>query len=144
MLMPSTLSRREQDHYGLLTDSDLLPRHRVFCARDLEAASEYLCSAIAPNRLTYSTRQHGLDFRHRLARLGAVELNAMQFGGEVTVVVPHVPDFYLLQIMLAGSCALTQGGRSCDMPASSVAVINSGRPFTKKWSSGGASTHDPD
>jgi AraC-like DNA-binding protein len=137
MLMPSTLSRREQDHYGLLTDSDLLPRHRVFCARDLEAASEYLCSAIAPNRLTYSTRRHGLDFRHRLARLGAVELNAMQFGGEVTVVAPHVPDFSLLQIMLAGSCALTQGGRSYDMPASSVAVINSGRPFTKKWSSGG-------
>ena len=116
---------------------ELLPRHPIFRARDLEAASEYLCSAIAPNRLTYSTRQHGLDFRHRLARLGAVELNAMQFGGDVTVVAPHVPDFYLLQIMLAGGCTLTQAGRSYDMPAGSLAVINSSRPFTKTWSSAG-------
>ena len=28
-----------------------------------------------------------------------------------------VPDFYLLQIMLAGGCTLTQAGRSYDMPA---------------------------
>ena len=79
--------------------------------------------------------QHRLDFRYRRARLGAVELNALQFGGEVMVVAPDVPDFYLLQFMLAGSCTLTQGGRSYDMPAGSVAVINSSRPFTKKWSS---------
>ena len=92
---------------------------------------------LAPHRLTYLTREHRLDFRHRLARLGAVELNALQFGGDVMVTAPHLPDFYLLQFMLAGSCTLTQGGRSYDMPAGSVAVINPCRPFTKKWSPDG-------
>jgi AraC-like DNA-binding protein len=58
-------------------------------------------------------------------------------GGEVMVVAPHVPDFYLLQIMLSGNCTLSQGGRSFDMVAGSVAVINSNRPFTKKWSAAG-------
>ena len=139
MSMPLTLPRRGQDHCGLLSGPDLLPRHPIFCASDLESASEYLCGALAPHRLTYLTRERRLDFRHRLAKLGAVELNAMQFGGDVMVVAPHVPDFYLLQIMLAGNCTLTQGGRSYDMPAGSVAVINSSRPFTKRWSQPAAS-----
>ena len=82
----------------------------------------------------YLTRERRLDFRHRLAKVGAVDPNAMQFGGDVMVVAPHVPDSYLLQIMLAGDCMLTQGGRSYDMPAGSVAVVNSSRPFMKRWS----------
>jgi AraC-like DNA-binding protein len=125
------------DNSALMGGADLLPRHPIFRACDLDAASEYLCGALAPHRLTYLTREHRLDFRHRLARLGAVELNAIQMGGDVMVATPHVPDFYLLQIMLSGHCTLTQGGRTYDMSGGSVAVINSSRPFTKKWSPAG-------
>jgi AraC-like DNA-binding protein len=121
----------------LLGGPDLLPRHPIFRASDLEFASEYLCGAIAPHRLTYLTRERRLDFRHRLAKVGAVELNAIRFGGDVMVAAPYVPDFYLLQLMLDGDCTLTQGGRSYDMAAGSVAVINSSRPFTKRWSPAG-------
>ena len=39
--------------------------------------------------------------------------------------------------MLAGACTLTQGGRSFDEAAGSVAVINPNRPFAKKMSSTG-------
>ncbi len=137
MPTPPSAFRSEKDYSALLGGADLLPRHPIFRARDLEPARDYLCGVLATNRLTYLTRERRLDFRHRLAKLGAIELNAMQFGGDVMVVTPHVPDFYLLQIMLAGSCTLTQGGRSYDMPAGSVAVINSSRPFTKKWTAAG-------
>jgi AraC-like DNA-binding protein len=129
--------RVEQDHSAFLGGVNLLPRHPVFRASALEPACEYLCGVLSANRLTYLTREHRLDFRHRLAKLGAVELNAMQFGGDIMVVAPHVPDFYLLQIMLAGACTLTQAGRSYDMAAGSLAVVNSGRSFTKKWSPAG-------
>jgi AraC-like DNA-binding protein len=125
------------DTSALIRGVDLLPRHPVFRARDLEPACEYLCGVLAPNRLTYLTRERQFDFRHRLARLGLIELNAIQMGGDVMAVAPHVPDFYLLQIMLAGNCAITQGGHAYDMQAGSVAVVNSGRSFTKKWSPAG-------
>ena len=42
-----------------------------------------------------------------------------------------------MQFTLAGSCTLTQGGRTYDMRAGSVAVINPRRPFTKSWSPDG-------
>ena len=53
------------------------------------------------------------------------------------VAAPHIPDYFLLQFTLAGSCPLAQGGRTYDMRAGSVAVINPCRPFTKSWSPDG-------
>jgi AraC-like DNA-binding protein len=126
-----------QDASDLIGEADLLPRHPTFCARDLEATRDYLSGVLAPHRLTYLTRDRELRFWHRRARLGAVELNAFQFGGDVMVSAPHVPDYFLLQFMLAGSCALKQGGRMYEMPAGSVAVINPCQPFTKSWSPDG-------
>ena len=137
--MPISLAAgpSDQDNVALNGDADLLPRHPVFRARDLEPAREYLSGVLAPHRLAYLTREHRLNFRHRRAKLGAVELNALQFGGDVMVIAPHIPDYFLLQFTLAGSCTLAQGGRTYDMRAGSVAVINPCRPFTKSWSPDG-------
>jgi AraC-binding-like domain len=131
MPMSPAASLPGQDNSLLLGGADELPRHPIFRARNLELAREYLSGVLGPHRVTYLTRDRRLDFRHRLAKLGAVELNALQYGGDVMVDAPHIPDFYLLEIMLAGNCSLSQGGRSLDMPAGSVAVINPRRPFTK-------------
>lgn len=111
--------------------ADLLSGQSTFRARDLELARERLSGVFPPHQLTYLTSDRQLDFRHRLAKLGAVEINALQFGGDVVVAAPHLPDCYILELMLAGDCRLTQGGRSFDIPAGSVAVINPCRPFTK-------------
>jgi AraC-like DNA-binding protein len=127
-----------QDNAAIMGDADLLPRQPIFCARNLEPVCEYLSGVLAPHRLNYLTRERRLNFRHRGAKLGAIELNALQYGGEIMVAAPHFPDnYYLLQFMLDGNCALTQGGHSYDMAAGSVAVINPCRPFTKSWSTAG-------
>ncbi len=137
MPMSPAASLPGQDNSALIGDADLLPRHPIFRARDLEPAREYLAGVLAPHRLTYLTGERRLNFRHRRAKLGAVELNALQFGGDVMVTAPHIPDYFLLQFMLAGSCRLTHGGRTYDVGAGSVAVINPLRPFTKSWSPDG-------
>jgi AraC-like DNA-binding protein len=126
-----------QDKSALIAEADLLPRHPIFRARDLEPACEYLSGVLAPHRLTYLTREHRLNFRHRRAGLGAVEINALAFGGDVMVTKANVPDYFLVQFTLAGGCTLTQGGRTYDMEAGTVAVINPCRPFTKSWSPDG-------
>ena len=135
--MSPVTSQLDQDNSALGGGADLLPRHPIFRARDLELACDHLSGALAPNRLTYLTREHRLTLRHRCAKLGAIDLNALQFGADVMVAARFVPDFYLLQFMLDGSCRVTQEGRSYEMPAGSVGVINSSRPFTKIWSPAG-------
>ena len=135
--MSPTAVRSDRDNFSSLGHADLLARYPIFRARDLECVCHYLSGVLAPHRLTYWTRERRLDFRHRVAKMGAIELNAIQFGGDVMVAAPHLPDFYLLHFMLAGNCTLTQGGRWFDHPAGSVAVINPNRPFAKKLSSAG-------
>jgi AraC-binding-like domain len=103
-------ARSGEDSTVLAGDADLLPRHPIFRAGDLDLAREYLSGVLAPHRLTYLTPERRLNFRHRRARLGLVELNALEFGGDVMVTASHFPDYFLLQFTLAGSCTLTQGG----------------------------------
>jgi AraC-like DNA-binding protein len=134
MPMKPAASLPGPDNCALIGDADLLPRHPIFHASDLESACQYLSGVFAPHRQTYLTRERRLNFRHRCARLGVIELNALAFGGDVRVDAPHIPDYFLVQFTLAGSCALTQAGRTYDMGAGSVAVINPCRPFTKSWS----------
>jgi AraC-like DNA-binding protein len=126
-----------QDPPMVMGDTDLLPRYPVFRAQDLELAREYLAGVLAPHRSTYRTRERQLVFRHQGVKLGAVELNAMQFGGDIMIDAPHFPDYYLLQFMLAGSCRVEQGGCSYEMRPASVAVINPCQPFKKSWAPAG-------
>ena len=46
-------------------------------------------------------------------------------------------NYYLVQFMLEGGCRVTQAGRSYDMTAGSIAVINPRRAFEKSWSPSG-------
>ncbi len=133
-MSPPAVTTSECD-FSLLGSGDFLARHPIFQARDLESVRHYLSGVLAPHRLTYWTRERGIDFRHQIAKIGAVDLNTIRFGGDVMVAAPDVPDFYLLHFMLAGNGTLTQGGRSFDQPAGSVTVINSNRSFAKKVSS---------
>lgn len=143
MPMSPTAVRSDRDNFSSLGHADLLARYPIFRARDLECVCHYLSGVLAPHRLTYWTRERRLDFRHRVAKMGTIELNAIQFGGDVMVAAPHLPDFYLLHFMLAGNCTLTQGGRWFDHPAGSVAVINP-NPLRQEIVLGGPPTLDPD
>lgn len=137
--MSTSFAAARSDEEGSATwgHGELLPRHPVFSADNLERVCEHLTDALAQNRLTYWGRDRHLTFRHRRAGLGLVQLNALRMGGEVRVDAPDVPDFYLVQFMLEGGCRLTQSGHSYDMAAGSIAVVNAGRPFQKIWSAKG-------
>jgi AraC-like DNA-binding protein len=135
--MPAFLERSEKEDSTSFGRSDLLPRCPTFRTDDLDRACEYLSDAVARHRLTYLRRDHRLDLRHRRAVVGPVVFNAMQYGCDVRVDAPDFPDYYLVQFMLEGGCRVTQAGRSYDMTAGSIAVINPCRPFDKSWSPSG-------
>lgn len=107
-LLGDALTKEEESI--CLRRGDLLPRHPIFRADDLDRACEYLSDAVTRHRLTYLRRDHRLDLRHRRAGLGPVIFNVLQFGGDVRVDAPDFPDYYLLQFMLEGGCRVTQAG----------------------------------
>ena len=109
---------------------DLLPRHPIFRTRDLEHAREHIVSVFGDHRVAYLPRERLLDFRHREAKLGAIAVNSMQYGGGV-MVKAALGDLYLLQFTLTGTCELRQGRNYIHTPAGSVAIINPFLPFTK-------------
>jgi AraC-like DNA-binding protein len=111
---------------------DLLPRHPIFRTRDLEHAREHIVSVFGDHRVAYLPRERLLDFRHREAKLGAIAVNSMQYGGGV-MVKAALGDLYLLQFTLTGTCELRQGRNYIHTPAGSVAIINPFQPFTKTW-----------
>jgi AraC-like DNA-binding protein len=117
----------------VIGDSDLFPRHAVFRTRDLDQASVHMCGVFAEHGVNYLPRERRLEFRHRQAKLGSIALNSLQWGAGVMVTAPLLPDFYLLQFTLAGECEVWQGSHHNVLPQRSVAVINPGQAFRKKW-----------
>jgi AraC-like DNA-binding protein len=121
------------DNTGAIGDADLLPRHPTFRTQDLEHAREYIRGVWGEHRVTYLTKERGLDFRHRQAKLCSVAVNSMQYGAGVTITAPPFGDLYLVQFTLAGRCQLRQGRNCVDTPPGSIAIINPFQPFTKAW-----------
>lgn len=111
---------------------DLLPRHPVFRTHDLEHAREHIAGVFGEHRVAYLPKERQLDFRHREAKLGAIAVNSMQYGGGV-LVNAALGDLYLVQFTLTGRCELRQGRSCIDTPAGSVVVINPFQPFVKTW-----------
>jgi AraC-like DNA-binding protein len=121
------------DNTDAIGDAVLLPRHPVFRTHDLEHAREYIRGVWGEHRVAYLTKEHGLDFRHRQAKLGSIAVNSMQYGAGVTITAPPFGELYLVQFTLAGRCQLRQGRNCVDTPPGSIAIINPFQPFTKAW-----------
>jgi AraC-like DNA-binding protein len=117
----------------LIGDSDLLPRHAVFRTQDLDQARAHLCGVFAEHGVNYLPRERHLEFRHRQAKLGSIALNSLEWGAGVMVSAPLLPDFYLLQFTLAGTCELWQETHHSVLPARSVTIVNPGCAFKKAW-----------
>jgi hypothetical protein len=72
--------RSDRDNFLWPAHAELLARYPIFRACDLECVCHYLTGVLGPHRLTYWTRERRLDFRHRVAKMGAAEVNAIQAG----------------------------------------------------------------
>lgn len=114
----------------------LLPRHIALETSDLGRARDHLGGIFAPHRLDLAGRTRDLAFRHAHVPFGALSFNLLQYGADVTVRAPALEDFYLLQLTLAGHCALREAGtgRRTVLAPGTLSVSNPTRAYTKRWS----------
>jgi AraC-like DNA-binding protein len=117
-----------------LGDSGLLQRQVLFRTRDLEQGRAHMSRVLGGEfGLSYLSRERGLDFQHRQAKIGGVAVNSLHYGAGVMISDALLPNCYLLQFTLVGECHVWQGAHHSLVPAGSVAIINPGRAFKKAW-----------
>ena len=118
---------------GITLGSGLLPRQPAFRTHDLEEGRAHMCRVLGEHGVAYLSRERCLDLRHREAKVGSIAVNSLQYGAGVMINAPLLPDFYLLQLTLAGECRMWQQTHHSILPAGSVAIVNPGQGFKKAW-----------
>ncbi|MCC7256976.1 MAG: AraC family transcriptional regulator [Gammaproteobacteria bacterium] len=106
------------------TDKLPLARWTALATADPWRAREHLSRLFRPHRIGLGDRRGGIAFRHNRAELGQVSLNALSYGGEVTVNAPTPADSYLVKFTLRGASEVRQGHDGYATRAATVCVLN--------------------
>lgn len=101
-----------------------LAGHMLFRSRDLDEARDEVARVFCPHRLETIGRGSRLDARHHHFAGERLSLNYIDYGAKTLIAPGELQDFFLLQIPLAGSAAIVNGGESyCSHPGR-AAVLN--------------------
>jgi AraC-like DNA-binding protein len=105
----------------------------VLRTASLDAARAHLSPLLTAHRLERVQAMPALDFEHRQASFGGLSLHQIRYAASVRLDALDAPDFYLLQLTLAGrACACIDGQVVVAGPGEFM-VVNAGRPHTKWW-----------
>lgn len=110
--------------------SALLPRYPVFRTPDMDQAHAHLRHILGEHSVDYLPHERRLDFRHRLATVGSIAVNSLEWGAGVTIKA-DLADYYVLKFTLVGECELWRKTNHTVVSTGSVAVLNSRQAFTK-------------
>ncbi len=112
------------EHMQATPDRLPLARWTALATADPWRAREHLSRLFRPHRIELGDRRGAVDFRHNRAELGSLSLNALSYGGEVTVNAPTPADSYLVKFTLHGASEIRQGRDRYSTAASTVCVLN--------------------
>lgn len=99
----------------------------------LEAARAHLSPVLTSHRLERLRGGPALDFEHRYDAFGGVSLHQVRYASSIRLDALNAPDFYLLQLTLAGRARATIDGQTVVVGAGEFMVVNADRPHTKWW-----------
>lgn len=118
------------------TTADKLPlaHWTALATADPWQAREHLSRLFRPHRIALGDRRGAVDFRHNRVELGPLSLNALRYGGEVTVNAPTPADSYLVKFTLHGDSEVSQGRDRYTTTAATVCVLNPTRNLIDRMS----------
>lgn len=107
-----TGSSRRENYPGMALVRELLSEHNLFRTTFLDEARSEVARVFCPHKLSLTHAASQLNTVHNRVILGDVTLNYLDYGAEVTINPGELNSFYLVQIPLAGSAAITCGKNS--------------------------------
>lgn len=100
---------------------------------EIEVARHHIDGVFTTHALR-ATARAPINFLHRQGRLSDLSLNLLEYGGDIEVVAPPLPGFYLLQLNLAGHVGITSDRFSVTLGPGRAFVMNPGIAYAKRWS----------
>lgn len=99
----------------------------------IEVARRHLDGVFTTHALR-AARQAPINFLHRQGRVSDLSLSLLEYGGDIEVLAPPLPGFYLLQLNLAGHVGITADRFDVMLSPGTAFVMNPGIAYAKRWS----------
>ncbi|GAB4347570.1 MAG: AraC family transcriptional regulator [Oricola sp.] len=112
-----------------------LAGHPLFASDDLDEAREKVARVFCPHRLDTIGRDR-VHAEHNRVLGESLSLNYLEYGAKTLISPGELEYFYLVQIPLCGSAAITSGSEKYYSCAQAAAVLNPHRPVSMIWEAG--------
>ncbi len=115
--------------------SRLLEQWKVLETRDPERARSHLSRLFRPHHVRLPRSTDAIRFRHDRVELGALSINALRYGEQVTIdATSNLADSYLVKFTLGGSSEVTQRHNRYRTRPGTVCVLNPSLPLNDRMS----------
>jgi len=111
-----------------------LSDYPLFQTTDLDDAREQVGRIFCPHRLELARGERTLDAVHNSARLDSVGLNFLRYGSAVRITPGELGTFFLVQIPLRGTAAISAGSQSVVSTPARASVLSATEPIDMRWS----------
>jgi AraC-like DNA-binding protein len=110
-----------------------LTKFQRFVTEDLEFVRGAMTAAYCRHGIWTSERQPRIAARHNQADLGAISLNFLTYGVRLTVDVPELPDFFLIDFPIAGAMNYQVRAREFSCSAGQCSIVSPGSYLRSEW-----------
>lgn len=110
-----------------------LSKHQLFATRDLDEARARVAEVYCDHKLSML---HGgsVDAMHNHVALGAVSLNYMQYGADVSIEPGYLESFYLLQLPVRGKALISCDRAEVQASNGVASIVNPSNYTRMQWS----------
>jgi len=112
-----------------------LHAHQLFHSSDLDEARESVSRFFCPHRLEIIGKGQ-LNARHHHLSGRSISLNYVEYGTTVLIAPGELGDFYLVQIPIQGTAAVSHGNSKYYVNPNQGSVLNPHVPTTMIWDQG--------
>lgn len=110
-----------------------LTKFERFVTEDLEFVRGAMTSAYCRHGIWTAERQPRIAARHHQADLGAISFNFLTYGVRLTVNVPELPDFFLIDFPIAGTVNYQVRSSEFSCAAGQCSIVSPGSYLRSEW-----------
>lgn len=110
-----------------------LTKFQRFATDNLEFVRGAMTAAYCRHGIRTWERQPRIAARHNQADLGAISFNFLTYGVRLTVDVPEMPDFFLIDFPIAGTMNYRVRSREFSCASGQCSIVSPGSYLRSEW-----------
>jgi AraC-like DNA-binding protein len=111
----------------------LADAYRLFASDDLEETRSQVGRVMKPHKLRVAGAAQRIGARMHHVGFGDTSLSRLRYGAAVSIEPDRLDDFFLVQMPLAGSAAISVGAEQVASTPRLASVLSPSRPIRMRW-----------